>query len=460
MTTPQPKGRIAAAVVRGIVAPLWARWESSPYLRVARELAGREAEGLESRLARQWERLREIVAHAYRETPFYRRRFDEIGFAPEDLREWDDLRRLPVLRKSDIQRSAAELRARTIPDERTEPRKTSGSTGSPLRLVVDIPSSQWKRGVTLYRDGWTGWRLGEWRAALWGNPEHLAHWRGRLRNRLLERMIFLDTLKMDSAEVAAFASRVRKIAPTLLFGHAHSLYLLAREWRNAGWPTFRPRAVLSTAMVLHEHERRLIGEVFECPVFDRYGCEEVSLIASECEAHSGLHVNTDTLVVEVVDADGRPAGPGVPGRVLVTDLTNRAMPVIRYEVGDMAVPAAGSCPCGRSYPLLSRIAGRVADYLVTPEGELISGISLTENFANMVPGIEQMQIVQDRRDHLRIRVVPAPSFGEGSVSTIAELVRRRFGDRMRFDLEKVGRIAPTPGGKYRFTIREIPLDDA
>jgi len=146
-------------------------------------------------------------------------------------------------------------------------------------------------------------------------------------------------------------------------------------------------------MVLHPSERRTIEAVFGVRVYDRYGCEEVSLIASECGEHRGLHMNTDSLHVELL-ADGRRVPPGSEGAVVVTDLRNRAMPLIRYRIEDVAVASEESCPCGRTYPLLARVAGRVADYLVTCNGKLISGISLTENFATLIPGVQQVQVVQ------------------------------------------------------------------
>ncbi|MGQ9591582.1 MAG: phenylacetate--CoA ligase family protein, partial [Planctomycetota bacterium] len=334
-------------------------------------------------------------------------------------------------------------------------RKTSGSTGVSLRFFVDSVSAEHRRGVTLYRDEWSGWRLGEWRAMVWGNPEYVKSRRSRVRNAVLERTFYLDTLRMDEGMMEGFARTVLRRRPSLLFGHAHSLYLFSRFWKENGFPPYRPRGVISTAMVLHDHERRGIAEVFGENIFDRYGCEEVSLIASECEAHRGLHVNTDSLIVEILRDDGSPARPGEEGAVVVTDLWNYGMPFIRYVVGDRAVASGEACPCGRTYPLLERVAGRIADYLVTPEGAYVSGISLTENFATLIPGLYQAQIVQDLRDHVLIRVVPKADFGEESRREIARLIAERFGPHMRHEVEVVEKIPQEPSGKYRFAICKV-----
>jgi phenylacetate-CoA ligase len=442
---------IPAPIVRHIIAPVWATKERSDYLRVMRDLPRREKVSLEQRREEQFRLLQAVVRAAWENSPYYRRRFEQSGFEPGDLKEWPDFEKLPLLTKDDIRGNAAEILHRAAERKYLVPRKTSGSTGVNLEFFVDEREFQYKRGVTLYRDGWTGWRLGEWRAMVWGNPEYLATWRGRLKNRLLERMFSLDTLRMNEGMMEDFSREIFRLTPTLLFGHAHSLYLFAQFWEATGKPRPPFKGITSTAMVLHEHERTLCERVFSIGIFDRYGCEEVSLIASECEAHQGLHVNTDALHVECLPGSGL-SSEGREGAVVVTDLTNRAFPFIRYAVGDMAVPSQRACDCGRTYPLLERIAGRVADYLRTPEGEWVSGISLTENFATLIKGIKQIQIVQDREDHLILRVVFTESAGAGTEGEIGDHLRQRFGDRMKYTVENVPRIEPEPSGKYRFSI--------
>jgi phenylacetate-CoA ligase len=298
--------------------------------------------------------------------------------------------------------------------------------------------------------------LGERVAAVWGNPEYLKRgWRGRLRNALLDRATYLDTLKMDEAAMDRFARSLERRPPSLLFGHAHSLYLFADFVRGRGSPHFRPNGIIATAMVLHDFERRLIEEVFARPVTNRYGCEELSLIACECERHEGLHINADGHYVEILRADGSPCGPGEVGRVVVTDLLNHAMPLLRYEVGDMAAWSPRTCSCGRGLPLVEKIEGRVADYVVTPRGEWISGISLTENFAVLVPGIAQLQIVQEAIDRFTFRIVRGADFGPPSRKRIGELVAERFGREVAYECEFLERIPQEPSGKYRFCISKV-----
>ncbi|HET6573337.1 MAG TPA: phenylacetate--CoA ligase family protein, partial [Fimbriiglobus sp.] len=248
-----------------------------------------------------------------------------------------------------------------------------------------------------------------------------------------------------AARIREFTATVRRHRPGLLFGHAHSLYLLACQLKKAGVDDVRPDGILSTAMPLHDWQRTVIEEVFGVPATNRYGCEEVSLIACECERHRGLHVAAESVFTEV-EPDGK---------LLVTDLSNPAMPLIRYRIGDVVTATDRVCDCGRGLPLLEKVEGRDADYVVTPAGGLISGISLTENFALHITGTAQVQIVQEAVTFLRIRMVADETFGDASRRQIAALVKETFGSAMRYVVELVDLIPQEPGGKYRFCISKV-----
>lgn len=447
-----------APISRNIVAPLWARWERSPYLRHYRRLLKTQYDPPETIRARQTGQLRSLVEHAYATCPFWRERFDRHGLKPADIREPEDLSKLPLLTKTDLRTRLDDMISSDYPDRsRLVLSKTSGSTGVSVVVYSDDACAQFKRGAALRSDEWSGWKLGERIAAVWGNPRIRTGWRGQLRRLLLERYDpFLDTLKMDEDAMSRFADELKRKPPSMLFGHAHSLYLFANFLKTARrGDSVRPKAILSTCMVLHDFERRLVEDVFQCKVTDRYGCEEVSLIACECEKHEGLHVNADALLVELIDGEGDTISNGDPGRMIVTDLLNRAMPMIRYEVGDTASWSGRPCSCGRTLPMFSRIEGRVADYVVTSRGEFVSGISLTENFACLVPGLAQIQIVQDAIDRFTFHIVKAPDFSDESLARIADLVRERFGDQAVFECRYMDEIPKEPSGKYRFCISHV-----
>ena len=444
-----------ALLIQTVIAPLWARWERSPYLRHYRRLRRTQFDDPKTIEKRQWVAIKKLLTHAYDTVPFYRARFKAAGLSPHAIRDFENYRAVPVLTKQDIRSAGDTLLSTAYYQDRLCLKKTSGSTGVALEIFVDEASLQWKRACTLRADEWSGWRLGQPVAKIWGNPDYLQRgWRGRVRNAMLDRARYLDTLKMDAAALERFAQSLRRRPARLIFGHAHSVYLFADYLHERGIDDIRPRGIITTAMVLHDWQRRRIEKVFRCPVTNRYGCEEVSLIACQCERHDGLHINADNVYVEIL-RDGQPARPGEAGSVVITDLSNRAMPLLRYHVGDVAVFDERRCPCGRGLPLLKRLEGREADYVVTADGELISGISLTENFALHVPGLAQLQIVQETVRHFVFRLVMGPNFGEHSLARIARLVQERFGPNVEYTCEFVNRIPQEPSGKYRFCISKV-----
>jgi phenylacetate-CoA ligase len=432
---------------RHVMHPFMAWRAASKHLQHLRELRRTQSDPPEVIRARQLAALQRQLRHAYATAPYYRAVWDAAGVHPDDVKSLDDLEAFPILTKADIRRHERNLISSEYDVAKLRLKRTSGSTGVPLNIYIDEPAVQWKTACTLRSDEWSGWRLGQRVAKVWGNPEY-RHFgiKGRLRNYFFDRAIYLDTLNLNDARLAEFTAKIRRHCPGLLFGHAHSLYLLAVSLKKSGIANIRPNGIISTAMLLHDWQRAVIEQVFGCPVTNRYGCEEVSLIASECEEHSGLHVNADSIFTEI-DAS--------TGHLLVTDLTNRAMPLIRYRIGDVVVPSTRTCTCGRGLALIEKVEGREADYVVTPAGRLISGISLTENFALLIPGTAQLQIVQESLAELRFRLVPDVDFGPDSRRRIADLVLETFGPGVNHEVELVEAIAQEASGKYRFCISKV-----
>ncbi|WP_439621542.1 phenylacetate--CoA ligase family protein [Gemmata sp.] len=431
---------------RNVMHPVMAWRAGSRHLGHYRELRRTQFDPPEVIRARQLVQLRAQLKHAYDTVPYYRSAWNWAGVHPDDVRALEDLDAFPVLTKADIRKHERALISTDFDPATLRVKTTSGSTGVPLRISIDEPAVQFKTACTLRSDEWSGWRLGQRVAKVWGNPEY-RHFglKGRLRNFFFDRAVYLDTLNLNDARIAEFAARIQRQRPGLIFGHAHSLYLLACSLKKARVTGVRPNGIISTAMLLHDWQRAVIEKVFDCPVTNRYGCEEVSLIASECEEHRGLHMNADGLYAEV----------GEGGKLVLTDLVNRAMPLVRYQIGDVVVPTQRRCKCGRGLPLIERVEGRDADYVLTPAGQLISGISLTENFALLIPGTAQMQIVQESLYELRIRLVPDDEFGPESRDKIGALVRETFGPQVRYDVELVDAIPQEPSGKYRFCISKV-----
>lgn len=401
----------------------------------------------------QWRGLEVLVRDAFKNVPYYQGRYGSLGFDGK-LSSWAGFEALPLLTKGEVRENVQTMLSPDIGANELVEARTGGSTGTALTLYFDKACQQRRNAAAMRSDAWAGRVFGMKVAGIWGNPPKIEGIRDKVRNALLDRTIYLDTMDIREQSVGDFVLRWRRERPQIVLGHSHSIYMVAKYLRELGVTNLRPKGIISTSMMLLANERKVIEDVFECLVTDRYGCEEVGLIASECEMHCGMHVNAEHVVVEVLRDDGRPAALGEPGNVVVTDLTNRAMPLIRYVVGDMAVASGKTCGCGRGLPLLERLVGRRADFLKRRDGSLVAGVSLVERTLTAIPGIDQMQIVQDELAALSVRVVGKAVTYESEQALVGQLAAV-FGTGVEISVRRVAELDKTPAGKYRFSICNV-----
>ncbi|KAB0668513.1 phenylacetate--CoA ligase family protein [Oryzomonas sagensis] len=449
-------GSITSSLLRRkLFEPLIFRLNGSPLLRYWRELEQTQFLPEEELKNRQWQRLERMLCHVWENNSFYRERFEKAGITPESVRSPEDLHVIPLLTKEDIRKNTLRMISRDFDTAELQHYKTGGSTGKPLDVYLTEKCSELRNACARRHDRWTGWEVGEPVGAVWGNPELPKDIKGKLKNWLLNPLIYLDTMNVTEHAVKTFAAEWERAKPSLLYGHAHSLYILAEYVNKLGIKEIKPRGILSTSMMLLPNERKFIESVFGVKVTDRYGCEELSLIASECEKHEGLHLNIEHLYIEFLKEDNTPAKPGEQGKIVITDLMNYAMPFIRYQVEDMGIPSERKCSCGRGLPLMEQVTGRVADYLIRRDGSRVAGVSLIENTLTKFSGIAQLQIVQETMDQIVLLVVPALDYSRGTQYELSEYFIKLLGNGVNVTIKLVDCIKPEKSGKYRFSICRV-----
>ncbi|HPF70040.1 MAG TPA: phenylacetate--CoA ligase family protein [Candidatus Krumholzibacteria bacterium] len=446
--------RVPDILVRTVFEPLWDRYEGSVRLRTLNELRQSQWLPADTVRARQEAGLQAIVRHAAATSRFYRERFRAAGIDPAGVRTIADLAGLPLLTKADVRGNLDAILSTDYRKDQLTPAKTGGSTGVALNVFCDRRGVEVRNAAALRSDEWSGWRLGQPIAAIWGNPPVPRTLKNHVRTTLKDRIIYLDTMKIDDAAIDRFLDEWRTMKPGLLYGHAHSIFILAEALRGTGRAP-RPSGIVATSMMLLQHERAVIEEVFGIPVTNRYGCEEVSLIACECEQHRGMHLNADHAIVEFLRDDGTPCAAGEDGRIVVTELVNRGMPMLRYEVGDRGAPSGRTCPCGRGLPLMEGLSGRLADFLVAADGAKVAGISLIENTLTKYPGIRQLQLVQERRLHVQANIVRGDEWNDETGRQLVARLQQALGENFGVDMVFVDAIPQESSGKYRFSICRI-----
>lgn len=406
----------------------------------------------------QWRRLKALLRHAYYHVPFYRQRFTHLDIHPDEVRTPADYRSLPPLTRADLQQHQAQLVATNVRPSALIKDSTGGSTGKPVHFHVDSVYRRWIGLMMREQDSWAGLRRGEPHALLWGSKIDLAKQNANLKARLtrqLKRQLFLDCFELDEVSLAQYTAALAKFRPRLLTGYVLALQLLARYIIRAGAEPPQIGAIQTGAEPLRSAQRQIIERGLAAPVFERYGGRDIGAIAHECEAHRGMHIFAYNYYVEVL-RDGQPAVPGEPGELVITQLDNYGAPFLRYRSEDIGVLADGPCPCGRTYPRLERVDGRILDLIVGANGRILPGEFFPHFFKDF--DIGEFQVVQRSRELLQIKLAGGRTFSADDQRRIEATIKSYLGETTQVEISMVDSIPRTASGKFRVTISEVPSE--
>ncbi|MEO6944861.1 MAG: hypothetical protein ABI053_09140 [Lacisediminihabitans sp.] len=401
----------------------------------------------------QAERAIRHARFAMQHTRFYRDRYTAAGFTLADLDDPAAFSELPIIEKSEVRNDPAAFRSSEATDRNSKATVTGGSTGEPLRLLRDLRTPT--RAIE--------WRMWDW----WGiHPADdiaiiVRHVRSADEDRLHNlqwwpsKRFQLDAHHISDASVAEFVELWRAVKPALLMGYVGGVADVSRRVRSLAVNVPPPRAVGVTAAPLTPALRLTIEEAFHSPVYDTYRSAEVPWMAGECAAHDGLHTFADVRKVEVVNDAGRQVIAGELGQTVVTDLTNRVFPIIRYRIGDVTTPIDGLCSCGVTLPRIRPVSGRVSDAMRLPDGQSVAGEALTMAFSITPEAVRQFQIHQQSDYSIVIRCVP----GDGAnakeeIDLAVDRFRNLMDHRVPVSLEIVEQIAHD-GGKIRYIKSDV-----
>jgi phenylacetate-CoA ligase len=238
---------------------------------------------------------------------------------------------------------------------------------------------------------------------------------------------------------------VRRRPAALLRGSAAVLHVLAAALGADTWSSRPPKAVVSSGETLTVEARAAIEARFETAVFDSYGSREFDALAQQCEVRGGYHINAESFIVEVV-RDGRPARDGEEGDVLVTDLSNFCVPLIRYAIGDRAVAADRPCACGRGLPLLGSVRGRAAAVFVGREGHVVPAEFFFDVLRDYGHVVRRFQVVQSQPGAVELRIVKSPRYSARALQQLLEVFRRYLGTHLSVDVEPIDSIPSADDG--------------
>lgn len=390
----------------------------------------------------QSRRLRALIAHAYTKVPFYRRLLADAGILPEEIRSADDLPRLPIVTKPMLREQNADDITSIADTEVLPARWTSGSSGVPLAIYNTNRELLFRGALATRGNLAAGIRPFDRRLSL-GPPRPS-------RVGLTQRLGILPKRIISAFEdVEIQAAALLREQPDVLAGYPSCLSAVAKFVDQEKIKRGFPRLIVSGGELLIPETRRILEEVFNCPVIDAYGTEEIGRIAIQCGESHGFHVNSDVVIVEVVK-DGVPVKPGEEGNLVVTGLMARTMPFIRYQLDDLASLKSGHCSCGRALPLLGSLLGRFDDLIRLPGGVVKHPVVVAYPIVG-TPGISKFQVIQEEPDRFTILLQKEKGFTDQTIPDLESKLKKDLGDFF-YDIQSVDEIPRDRSGKQK-TIR-------
>jgi phenylacetate-CoA ligase len=388
----------------------------------------------------QKNKLQKLLFYCHKNVPYYRELFQKIPLKEDELFEDDAISRIPVLTKSNVQEHFEHLISTAVVKEDLYLNSTGGSTGNPLNFYQDREYSDWRGAAAIraWKD-FVGCREDALEAIVWGAERDIGkglnlkkvvyHW-------ARENLLPLNTFDLDDDIIRKYFFYYNLMKPKILRGYASSLFYLANYMIEKKIDVFPPKAIISSAEMLWPEMRQVIESAFKAKVFDSYGCREVSQIATECEKHDGLHIVMENQYVELIDH-----------QILVTNLNNYAMPLLRYQVGDIAEELIYEpCACGRSSWRLSGLKGRESEVIVLPDGKTIHGEYFTHLFYGRFSVKEFSLEYRKSRNELTIK---CDDMAKDDENRIVKIIKSDFqidDIKIRRDLKRDKMVS----GKYKF----------
>ncbi len=408
----------------------------------------------------QFERLQKLLRHAYNHIPNYRRRLQDAGLDPRDDLDTERWRRLPILTRAELQRLGEVMNSRKLPPGHgpTQSIHTSGSTGMPIKALSTALTRLYWNAITLRDHAWH-------RRDLMGK---LAAIRAAGSDKLPSQGLLLpdwgpptsDVYRTGPGALLSVQLDLREQAtwlllqnPDYLLTYPSNLMALAQYFMQTGQGIPRLRQVRTCGETVSPELREACRQAWGVPLVDMYSSQEVGYIALQCPEHEHYHVQSENVLVEILNADNEPCEPGEIGQVVITTLHNYAMPLIRYAIQDYA-EAGTPCPCGRGLAVINRVMCRQRNMLVLPDGRRTWPTFPAKAWGHIAP-IRQMQLVQKSLDLIEARLVTEPPLSTAQEQALAEVLRQRFRHPFQVEIRYMERIERGRNHKFEDFISEV-----
>ena len=397
----------------------------------------------------QEKKVHQIVKYAYSNIPYYHELFKSLDIKPVDIKILDDLRKIPVLTKSEIQNNFAKFLPNNFDHKRYHFRRTSGSTGKPLTIYLDEKTyvSVGSRQLRAYFE--CGLKPRD-KICNFSAPNHFKNnkkWYNYINFMRQENYSIFEPIHNH-------IDKLLKYCPDVIQSYPSILYLMAQELKERKIDEINPRLIFTTSELLTKKFRNTINSAFNTHLFDQYGSVEFGTFAWECSEHNGYHIDTEDVVVEFLKNQEQSVAPGEEGEIVVTSLSNYVMPLIRYSLGDIGVPSDELCSCGRGLPKMELVCGRKDGFLCLPSGKLISPRNVGS--LEYINGINNFKIIQEMKNKIVVQVVKGKDFSRETINKIKEVILSGcYRENVAVIVKPVKQIENDASGKNRMIFSKV-----
>lgn len=407
----------------------------------------------------QLRRAQKLLQHAYLTVPYYKRVFDESGFKPNEMKKLSDLSKVPILSKTDVRENVHFSLFSTHHNKKEMHRiSTSGSTGEPFVCYADKFQLEMRFATTLRALEMSGWRFGDRQLRLWHQTLGMSRVQA-LKEKIdafFMRRHFIPAFELSEDSLAHLMRVIDRKKPVLIDGYAESLNFIALA--SAKKSSHKPKVVVSSAQQLTDSTRERIEEQFGSRVIDKYGSREFSGIAYQCLLSAHHHVQDESYILEIL-VDGRPALPGETGEIVITDLNNFSMPLIRYRIGDLSVAVnQNTCECGRSHYMIGDITGRTQALIACVNGVWLPGTFFAHFFKDFDFAIQHYQVFQEAFGEFKVLIVPKSQFTKQVELNIIDNLKNYTGVGQKITIVRVLKIPLLKTGKRTPVISNLKID--
>lgn len=397
--------------------------------------------------AYQGEQLHAIIRHSRANVPYYGRLLADLGLTEQDFTEPEHVKKLPILTKQQLLKNPDDFKSRGSRPYMVQ--HTSGSTGTPLSLWVDEFTYKLAMALLIDHEERHGVQFGERRATFAGRmiqPIDKMKPPFSRYNRAENQRIF-SAYHLNAETFPYYLTELEKFEPKEIIGYPSAIHELATLYQESGRkPAFKPTAIITNSETLLDWQRNTIESVFSCPVRDYYGTAEYVTFASQCDSLS-YHFNSSIGITEL-SRDKHTFGE--TGRLTASTLTNKAMPLIRYDLGDIAkLPAEEECTCGNSQFHTNQIIGRIDDYLLASDGRRIGRI---DHIFKGLSNIKEAQVEQLEIDKFKVALVLIDNRVPVERSLLIENLKKRLGENIEVKVVETNYIQRGKNGKFKSVI--------